>query len=175
MKSPSRRRLLCAACALPLASLVACGKDEAAAATPVEIDAATTCELDGVMLAEYGGPKAQVHYAGRAAPVFFCDTVEMFAALLRPEQQRSMRAAFVQDMARADWDKPRGHWFDATTGFYVVGSRRRAAMGPTIVSFASEAEARGFAGQWGGKVLRYADVRPEMADLRGGATQDMKM
>jgi len=176
MKSPSRRRLLCAACALPLVSLVAGSKKETAgAATPVEIDAATTCELDGMMLAEYGGPKAQVHYAGRAAPVFFCDTVEMFAALLRPEQQRSVRAAFVQDMAKADWDKPRGHWFDATIGFYVVGSRRRAAMGPTIVSFAAEAQARGFAAQWGGKVLRYADVRPEMADLRGGASQDTKM
>jgi copper chaperone NosL len=176
MTSLSRRRLLCAACALPLASLVACSKDEAAAAlVPAEIDAATTCELDGMMLAEYGGPKAQVHYAGVAAPVFFCDTVEMFAALLRPEQARAVRAAFVQDMGQADWDRPRGHWFDAKAGFYVVGSKRRAAMGPTIVSFAAEAGAQGFVGQWGGKVLRFAEIRPEMADLRGGAGQDTRM
>jgi copper chaperone NosL len=176
MTSPSRRRLLCAACALPLASLVACGKEESAAPpVPVEIDAATACDLDGMMLAEYGGPKAQVHYAGMAAPVFFCDTVELFAALLRPEQVRTVRAAFVQDMGKADWDKPRGHWFDAKAGFYVVGSRRHAAMGPTIVSFAAEQAARDFTGQWGGKVLRFAEVRPEMADLRGGASQDTKM
>jgi copper chaperone NosL len=176
MKTLSRRRLLCAACALPLVSLVACGKDEAAIATaPVEIDAATTCELDGMMLAEYGGPKAQVHYAGLAAPVFFCDTVEMFSSLLRPEQARTVRAAYVQDMARADWDKPRGHWFDAKAGFFVAGSKRHGSMGPTIVSFAAEADARAFAGQWGGKVLRFAEVRPEMADLGGGASQDTKM
>ena len=176
MKSVSRRRLLCAACALPLASLVACGKDEAAGpATPVEFDAATSCELDGMMLAEYGGPKAQVHYVGMARPFFFCDTVEMFSALLRPEQQRAVRVAYVQDMGKADWDKPRGHWFDAKTGFYVVGGKRHGSMGPTIVSFTAEVDAQRFAGQWGGKVLRYAEVRPEMADLRGGAAHDTKM
>lgn len=172
----SRRRLLCAACALPLASLVACGRQEdAAAATPVEFGAATACELDGMMLAEYGGPKAQVHYAGLAAPVFFCDTVEMFSALLRPEQQRTVRVAFVQDMGKADWDKPRGHWFDAKAGFFVVGSKRHGSMGPTIASFVAQADAEGFAGKWGGKVLRFAEVRPEMADLGGGASHDTKM
>lgn len=172
----SRRRLLCAACALPLSSLVACGQpQDAAPPAPLEIDAATTCELDGMMLAEYGGPKAQVHYAGLAAPVFFCDTVEMFAALLRPEQARTVRAAFVQDMAQADWDKPRGHWFDARTGFFVVGSKRHASMGPTIASFAAQDAAQRFAGEWGGKVLPFAEVRPEMADLGGGSQHDTKM
>jgi copper chaperone NosL len=172
----SRRRLLCAACALPLSALVACSKEEGAAAlAPVEIQAGTTCELDGMALAEYGGPKAQVHFAGVAAPVFFCDTVEMFATLLQPEQQRTVRAAFVQDMAKADWEKPRGHWFDAKSGYFVVGSRKHGSMGPTIASFAAEADARGFAGQWGGKVLRYAEVRPGMADLGGGSAHDTKM
>lgn len=176
MTALSRRRMLCAACALPFASLVGCSRDEAAGpATPVEIEAATTCELDGMLLAEYGGPKAQVHYAGLAAPVFFCDTVEMFAALLRPEQARKVRAAFVQDMAKADWDQPRGHWFDASTGFYVVGSRRHGSMGPTIVSFAGEPAAHEFAGRFGGKVLPFAQIRPEMADLGGGASHDARM
>ena len=172
----SRRRLLCAACALPLTALVGCSKEEGAAAlAPVEIGAATTCELDGMMLAEYGGPKAQVHYAGLAAPVFFCDTVEMFATLLQPEQQRTVRAAFVQDMAKADWDKPRGHWFDAKAGFYVAGSKRHGSMGPTIASFAAEPDARKFAAEFGGKVLRYAEVKPDMADLGGGALHDTRM
>ncbi|AMO21825.1 nitrous oxide reductase accessory protein NosL [Ramlibacter solisilvae] len=172
----SRRRLLCAACALPLASLVACGRDEnSATPKPAEIETATACELDGMMLAEYAGPKAQVHYVGAAAPVFFCDTVEMFAALLRPEQARSVRAAFAQDMAKADWDKPRGHWFDAKTGFYVAGSKRHGSMGPTIASFAAQADAQKFVGQWGGKVLQFAEVTPAMAELGGGALHDGKM
>lgn len=172
----TRRRLVCGACAAPLSFLVACGKEEqAAAAVPREIDAATACDLDGMLLADYPGPKAQIHYAGAAAPVFFCDTVEMFAMLLRPEQVRPVRAAFVQDMARADWNQPRGHWFDAKTGFYVVGSKRHGSMGPTFASFAAEADAKVFTTQFGGKVLRYSEVTPEMADLGGGALHDAKM
>lgn len=172
----TRRTFLLAAGAAPVAPLLGCGKsDTAGAVAPVEIDTATACELDGMLLADYPGPKAQIHYAGTAAPVFFCDTVEMFAALLRPEQVRAVRVAFVQDMGRADWDKPRGHWFDARSGIYVVGSRRHGSMGPTIASFAAEADAKKFASEYGGKVLPYAEVKPEMADLGGGAGQDTKM
>ena len=77
--TPTRRHLLLAACAAPLAALLACGKNEATSAlAPVAIDSATACDLDGMLLIDYPGPKAQVHYAGAATPVFFCDTVELF-------------------------------------------------------------------------------------------------
>lgn len=174
----ARRRLFCAACVAPLAAMVAgCGKpDEAAkAAGPVDFGAGTMCELDGMTLADYPGPKAQVLYAGAAAPVYFCDTVELFSALLKPEQVRQVRAAYVQDMAQADWQAPRGHWIDAKTGFYVVGSRKHGSMGPTFASFAQEEPARRFATEHGGKVLRFAEVTPELADLSGGARHDGKM
>jgi copper chaperone NosL len=153
-----------------------CGKSESAATVAaLEIEPATTCDFDGMLLADYPGPKAQIHYADAAAPVFFCDTVEMFSALLKPEQVRAVRAVFTQDMARADWEQPRGHWFDAKTGFYVVGSKRQGSMGPTIASFAAEADAKKFAVEYGGKVLRFAEVKPDMADLGGGAQQDKHM
>jgi copper chaperone NosL len=173
----NRRHLLLAACAAPLATLLGgCGKSEATVALlPVEIDPASTCDLDGMLLADYGGPKAQIHYAAQAAPVFFCDTVEMFNMLLRPEQVKAVRAAFVQDMARADWDRPHGHWFDAKAGFYVVGSKRHGSMGPTFASFAAEPDAKKFATEFGGKVLRFAEVKPDMADLSGGAQHDARM
>ncbi|WP_284616303.1 nitrous oxide reductase accessory protein NosL [Aquabacterium humicola] len=176
--NPARRRLFCAACAVPFAALVAgCGdsKTEAASAAAQDFTSATTCELDGMSLADYPGPKAQVHYANAAAPVFFCDTVELFAALLNPEQVRAVRAAYVQDMARADWNQPRGHWIDAKSAWFVVGSKRHGSMGPTFASFAAEDAARQFAGQHGGKALRYAEVKPDMADLSGGAKHDARM
>ena len=53
-------------------------------------------------------------------------------------QARAVRAAYVQDMALADWEQPVGHWFDARAGFYVVGSRRHGSMGPTFASFAAD-------------------------------------
>jgi copper chaperone NosL len=175
--TPARRRLLIAACAAPFAAMLAgCERSEAKIASkPAEIDPASTCDLDGMLLADYPGPKGQILYAGTAAPVFCCDTVELFSLLLKPEQVRPVRAAFVQDMARADWDQPRGHWIDAQAGFYVVGSRRHGSMGPTFASFAEEAAAAGFAREHGGKVLRFAEVTPEMADLSGGALHDTRM
>jgi copper chaperone NosL len=48
-------------------------------------------------------------------------------------------------------------------------------MGPTIASFAAQEDAQRFAAQWGGKVLPFAAVRPEMADLGGGSQHDAKM
>lgn len=135
----------------------------------------TTCALDGMLLAHFPGPKAQIHYDGSAEPDFFCDTVEMFALLLKPEQARIVRAVYVQDMAQADWDKPRGHWIDARQAFYVIGADRPGSMGPTIASFAAEADATGFAGRHGGKVLRFAQVTPDMVVLDGGVLRDQKM
>lgn len=142
---------------------------------PTDIDASTTCSLDGMTLADYPGPKAQIHYAGQATPTFFCDTVEMFHAVLRPEQVKAIDAIFVQDMGQADWVKPQGRWMDAKAAFYVHGSKRAGSMGPTIVSFASKADADKFAAENGGKVFKFADITPEMADLCGGSMPDSKM
>lgn len=170
----TRRHCLGCAGALLLA---ACGVDEkaAAAAGPADIDGSTACELDGMLLADYAGPKAQIHYADAARAEFCCDTVEMFSRLLRPEQQRRVRAVYVQDTARVDWEQPRGHWFDARAGFYAVGSRRRGSMGPTFASFRRREDALDFVAQWGGRVLAFAEVTPELADLSGGALNDARM
>jgi len=161
---------LCAA-----AVLSACGDKAETAVVAVEIDPATTCDLDGMLLADFPGPKAQIHFKGETKPSFYCDTVEMFNTLLKPEQVKAIRAVLVQDMGKADWDQPRGNWFDARTGFYVLGSKRKGSMGPTIASFAQEIDANAFAAKNGGRVLRFSDVKPDMVDLSGGALHDTKM
>jgi copper chaperone NosL len=141
----------------------------------VEIDAGTSCSLDGMLLADYPGPKAQIHYADRPEPDFFCDTVEMFGIYLKPEQVRPVKALYVQDMGKADWEQPRGAWIDARSAWYVLGSSRHGSMGPTIASFAQEADAQKFAGTHGGKVLPFDAITPDMAVLDGGALHDSKM
>ena len=162
---------------LAVAALAACGQqaDTATAPVPLEITRGTACELDGMLLADYPGPKAQIHYAGQAEPAFFCDTVEMFHLILNPEQARAVRGLFVQDMGQADWNEPRGHWIDAKTAYFVHGSKRLGSMGPTIASFAREADAAKFAAEYGGKVLRFADITPELVALDGGALHDSGM
>ncbi|MBK9572038.1 MAG: nitrous oxide reductase accessory protein NosL [Rhodoferax sp.] len=174
----NRRSRLLAALLACLAGALLSGCEPATPAkplAPVEIDARTTCDLDGMLLADYPGPKAQIRYAGQAEPTFFCDTVELFSTLLSPEQVRKIDAVWVQDMGKANWDQPRGNWIDAKTGVYVLGSKRKGSMGPTVASFSQEADAKKFAQEYGGKVLRYGDIKPDMVDLSGGALHDTRM
>ena len=176
----TRRRALgfAALAALSTAGLLSGCGDKAAEQTslaPVEIDRSTSCELDGMLLADYPGPKAQVHFVGQDKPSYFCDTVELFSTLLAGEQVRAVQAVYVQDMGKADWNQPQGHWIDAKTAFYVLGSKRHGSMGPTIGSFAQEADATKFAAEHGGKVLRFGDIKADMVDLSGGALHDTRM
>jgi len=156
--------------------LSACDKGtETVTLAHVEIDRSTSCELDGMLLADYPGPKAQVFYVGQDKPSFFCDTVELFSMLLAGEQVRVAKAIYVQDMGKTAWEHPEGHWIDARAAVYVVGSKRHGSMGPTIASFSQPADADKFAAEYGGKVLRFADIKPAMVDLSGGALHDTKM
>lgn len=158
-------------------SLAGCDRadDRAKTAAPVEITRDTACALDGMILADYPGPKGQVHYANQDAPEFFCDTTEVLAALLKPEQVRPIRAAYVQDMAHADWQHPVGYWIEAKNAWYVFGSKRDGSMGPTVATFGTEADARDFITKYEGKALRYDQIKPDMIDLSGGAKQDTRM
>lgn len=159
---------------LTLSALIACQQGDAPVA-PVAIDQSTSCALDGMLLADYPGPKAQIHFAGTAAPEFFCDTIEMFNILLNPEQIRSVQAVYVQDMGTTDWAEPRGAWIDARTAFYVMGSRKHGSMGPTFASFAQKADADKFVAEHGGHVMAFGDFKPGMAALDGGALHDSHM
>lgn len=137
----------------------------------VEPSETVTCSVDGMLLADFPGPKGQILYA-QGAPDFFCDTVEMFSLYLKPEQQKQVTAIYTQDMGATAWDKPRGHWIDAKTAFYVIGSRKAGSMGPTIGAYAREADAHAFAAENGGKVVRFHQVTADMVALDGGVLKD---
>lgn len=169
MKFFTRRWLFVA-----LLGLTACGQTEQAPPMPQEIAQGTSCTLDGMLLADFPGPKAQIHYA-QGATEFFCDTVEMFSIYLRPEQQKKIRALYVQDMGKTDWNVPQGHWIDAKTAVYVQGSKLRGSMGPTFASFADEGAAKAFIEKNGGKLLHFNQITPDMAALDGGALHDQRM
>lgn len=170
---PHLRMLTFATMAIVLAACSSSASDHAQLAA--EIDKQTTCSLDGMLLSEYPGPKAQIFYEGQDKPDFFCDTIEMFHTVLLPEQVKKIRAIFIQDMGKADWENPSGNWFDARQGYFVMGSQRTGSMGPTIASFAQEADAKIFIAKWGGKLLKFSDIKADMVDLSGGALHDSKM
>jgi copper chaperone NosL len=123
----------------------------------------TVCALDGMVLKDYPGPKAQVHYA-EGRPDFFCDLSELFATLFAPEQQRPLAALFVQDMGNTSWEKPEAHWIDAKTAFYVIGSKKTGSMGPAYGAFANSQDAEAFAHKEGGRILRFEQITRDMLD-----------
>ena len=149
--------------------VAACGEQVATQALEVRDD--TACALDGMLLAEFPGPKGQILY-DHGPPDFFCDTVELVSTMLAPEQRKRVVAVYTQDMAATSWDKPQGHWIDAKAAFYVMGSRKTGSMGPTLATFAREGDAQAFARDNGGKVLRFAEIKPEMVTLDGGVLKD---
>jgi copper chaperone NosL len=171
----SPRGLLAASILVAAAGLTACQQAGQKPPQPLEITRDTACSLDGMTVADFAGPKAQIFYEGRAAPDYFCDTIEMFAIYRRPEQKGLIRAVFVQDMTGLDWTNPRGHWIDARTAFYVAGSKRTGSMGATLASFATQASASAFAASEGGTVYRFDQVTPSMATLDGGVLKDKRM
>jgi copper chaperone NosL len=160
------------ACILPLL-LAACTR-ELPPPAPLEVSAGTVCALDGMLLSDYPGPKAQIHYEG-SEPEFFCDTVEMFSIYLRPEQRRHIRGIFTQDMGKADWRKPQGQWIDAHSAFFVRGSSMHGSMGATFAAFSRREDAQAFAQKFGGSVLEFGQVTIDMIDLHGGAEHNHRM
>ncbi len=149
--------------------LAACGQDMKG--QPVEPTASTACSLDGMLLLDFPGPKGQIVY-DQGPPDFFCDTVELLAIYLRPEQKKRVAAVYTQDMGKADWTRPQGHWIDAKSAYYVIGSKRTGSMGPTIGSFAAEQDALTFSKQYGGKVLRFDQITFDMVSLDGGVLKN---
>ena len=153
--------------------LAACsqGAGKLAALEPGD-DAA--CALDGMVLKDYPASKAQIRYSDGKTD-YFCDVMELFGAVLTPDQRRPVAGLYVQDMGRAVWKRPVGHWIPARDAWYVAGSRRPGSMGPTIIPFASADAARAFATAEGGKVVRFDQVDSAMLRMGGGAAHDHGM
>lgn len=167
-----QNKLLLLALLLSL-SFIGCSKQEEVTRA-AEIDRSTSCSLDGMILMDYPGPKAQIHYDKSEAD-FFCDTMEMFSIYLRPEQKKRVKAMFTQDMGKTPWEQPSGNWIDAKSAYYVIGSKKPGAMGPTLAAFAGMEDAQTFVKQYGGKILKFDEVTLNMVSLDGGAQHDERM
>lgn len=162
-----------AGCIAALLLLAAC-KQAVPQATAKEPGDDTACALDGMILKDFAGPKAQILYA-EGKPDFFCNVMELFSVLLTPEQKRPVAAMFVQDMGKADWNRPTANWIDAKTAFYVVGSKKPGSMGPTFGSFADMQDAESFVKKEGGKIVRFDQITPDMVNMANSTEHDTKM
>jgi copper chaperone NosL len=172
IKHPWHVRVITSSCLFALL-LGACSRT-VLPTTALEPADDTACALDGMLLKDFPGPKAQILYA-EGKPDFFCDLMDLFATVLAPEQKRHVAAMFVQDMGKTDWDHPQGNWIDAKTALYVVGSKKAGSMGPTFGSFSDRQDAEAFMNKEGGRIVRFDEITPGLVRVSMHAAHDMTM
>jgi len=154
-------RLLQLFVGLALALFAGCGKQEAKIPPPQEATASAAAEFCGMSLAEMEGPKGQIFVRDQAKPLWFGSVRDTLAFLLLPEFPKNIVAVYVTDMAKArDWKHPeQGAWVEARQAYYVIESRKLTAMHTAeAVPFSTEAAAKRFAAEYGGHVVRFAEI-----------------
>ncbi len=129
----------------------------------VAIESSDECHLCGMIITNFPGPKGQLFSKGIEGDLKFCSTRDMFAFIVDPENKHNIQQAFVHDMATTPWGKPDNEIFvDAKTAFYVIGHKKKGAMGPTLASFAKREDAQSFIAEEGGKIFTYDEIDLEV-------------
>lgn len=143
-----------------LSLLVACEgeKKQKVDIKPGAISGIEECALDGMIVANYPGPKAQLIYKSDGKKVFFCETKELFYYYAEPGKEAQVAALYVQNTAATDWKKPMGGWIDAKKAYYVVGASIKGSMGPTYAPFVDRSSARPFIKEYGGEIKTFDEV-----------------
>jgi len=148
--------------ALAAFTLTACSGSEeqaTAKAAPVNFATGDECHVCGMVITNFPGPKGQATTEKDQHVRKFCSTRDMFAWALQPENVNRNHTLYVHDMAETEWASPDDtSLIDAREAFYVVGSSRKGAMGPTLASFASQVGAENFANEQGGEVMAYSEI-----------------
>lgn len=123
---------------------------------PVAFTDGDECHVCGMIIARFPGPKGEAYVSRREQPLMFCSTRDLFAWLLQPETAAVVQEIYVHDMAQTNWTHPDDTYLvEARKAWYVVGSTRSGAMGPTLASFSARVDAQAFADQHGGRVLDF--------------------
>jgi len=150
---------------LCLFGLSACSetKVESAAVTAITIERSDECHLCGMIIEGFPGPKGGVTHKTDNIARKFCSTRDMFAYYLDPEHKRNVKQLLVHDMSQVPWETPSDDLFiDARSAWYVSGSSKSGAMGTTLASFAKQSDAFAFSSEFGGEVLNFEQVTPQI-------------
>lgn len=149
-----------------LIALTGCGESQRQRSVipdPVIIANGEECDLCGMYINRFPGPKGQVFERGLSSPKRFCSTRDLFAYILQPEHQHRAEHVFVHDVATAAWESQgKATYIKAKDAFFVTGHTLKGAMGPALASFAKQADAQAFSHQHGGKVIVFSEVDIEL-------------
>lgn len=161
-----------AAALLLLALLGGCSEDELELVTPdaVEPNMTSTGRYCGMAILDHHGPKGQIFIEGASEPFWFSSARDAVAFTMLPDEPKRIAAIYVNDMARADWERPQpGTWIDARSATYVIGSSRLGGMGAAeTVPFGDAEAAWQFVSKFGGEVVAFGEI-PREAVLGSGS------
>mgnify|MGYP005991910841 CR=1 FL=1 len=145
-----------------LAIISGCSQEQqevTAAPEPVIIQNGEECDLCGMYINRFPGPKGQVFERGGLTAKRFCSTRDLFAYALQPEHQHRVEHIYVHDVATAPWDEQeKAQYIDAKTAIFVTGHSLKGAMGPALASFSKQEDAENFAAEFGGELLKFSDI-----------------
>jgi copper chaperone NosL len=157
-----RLAMLCTVAAL----LASCSEEvNVTVPAPVSMTEEAVGHYCQMIVLEHAGPKAQVHLAGTAEPLWFSQVRDAFVFDRLPEETAEVAAIYVNDMGAAkSWDEPGiENWIAADQAVYVIGSAMRGGMGaPEFVPFLDAEAAKRFAADHGGTLVTYPDISDEM-------------
>lgn len=114
-----------------------------------------------MIIVDFPGAKGQIHYKNGKADKF-CSTLDLFLFYLQPDSPKNIAAIYVNDMGKAQWDHPQGHWIDAEKAFYVYGGDITGPMGEALVPFSDIKEAEAYKGKYGGRLVRFNEITMDM-------------
>jgi len=161
----NRTKLNWLVAALAAITLTACSGNEeqtTAKPDPVHFESGDECHVCGMVIGNFPGPKGEAISEKDQHVRKFCSTKDMFAWMLQPENVNRDHTLYVHDMAQTEWESPDdAALIDARDAFFVVGSDRTGAMGPTLASFSTDDAAHGFMMEHGGEVLKYSEITME--------------
>lgn len=155
-----------AAAALVLGLLSGCDhKATQANQPPVAIHADDTSATCGMYITRYPGPRGEAYVMGTRKPFKFGSTRDTFSFVTRPDVSHRLEAVYVQETAGLDWAHPSNaaaSFINARKAFYVAWQPRLGDMGPTFASFARRSDAQAFMRRYGGALLTYRQITPEL-------------
>ena len=158
------RQAINAGCTLVLAALLtACGQqaNTSESVQPVAFESGDECHLCGMLIERFAGPKGELQFDRKM--VKFCSTKDMAAFYLDEENTHRVKQIFVHDMAATPWETPEDkHLINGRQAWYVVGSSKMGAMGATLATFATQAQAQAFSLEHGGDVLAFTDLSQQV-------------
>jgi len=169
-RSPAFRRW--GAMLAVIALLSACGKSEQTPRPAVAIGVDDVCYLCGMTISQYPGPRGEAYLRDDPRIYKFGSTSDLFTWALQPDIKNRITTIYVQDMGATGWEHPQGHFIDARRAWYVVGSSRDGAMGPTLASFARQGDAADFARRYGGRIINYKEITLKIVTHLPAGKQD---